>query len=208
MEIIVIFVGLNSRQMYAFITGEIAELNPAYVVMETPGIGYQVLISLHTYSSIKNLPQCRLHLHPVFREDAHTLYGFYTEEEREVFKHLISVSGIGPNTARMILSSLTHDEVLTAIQNEEVNTFNKIKGIGLKSAQRIIIDLRDKAGKGLKGSEISVPGHNTRQQEALSALILLGFHKVQAGKAVEKVMAQSGKDASVEVIIKGCLKIL
>lgn len=194
--------------MYEFISGDIAELNPAYVVVETHGIGYQVHISLYTYSNIKDLISCKLYLQPIIRDDAHLLYGFHSEEEREVFRYLVSVSGIGPNTARVILSSLTHDEVLMAIRNEEVSTFNKIKGIGVKTAQRIIIDLKDKAGKGTKASEFSIPGHNTRQQEALSALILLGFQKNQAGKAVEKVMAQNITNASVENIIKGCLKIL
>ncbi len=194
--------------MYAFITGDLAEVNPAYAVIACGGIGFQVHISLNTYSAIKDLQQCRVFTHLVVREDAHTLFGFFTEEERDVFRHLISVSGIGPNTARMILSSITTEEVIAAIASEQVAVFQRIKGIGLKSAQRIIIDLKDKVGKGLKLQEISVPRHNRPQQEALSALVLLGFNKALAGKALEKAAGKHGPDANVELLIKECLKML
>ena len=194
--------------MYAFISGKLTEVNPAYAVIECNGIGYQVNISLNTYSAIKDLTSCKIFTHQVIREDFHALYGFATDEERDVFRHLIAVSGIGPNTARMILSSLTHDEVVSAIQQDQVAVFQRIKGIGLKSAQRIIIDLKDKIGKTLKPSDISLPKHNTHQQEALSALILLGFNKIQAAKAVDRVVQQLGAEVSVEAIIKECLKIL
>lgn len=194
--------------MYAFISGELAEVNPANAVIECQGIGYLINISLHTFSHIKDLKVCKLYTHQVIREDAHTLYGFSTEEERDVFRHLISVSGIGPNTARMILSSLTCDEVVSAIQQDQVMVFQRIKGIGTKSAQRIIIDLKDKAGKTIRQPDISATKHNTHQQEALSALILLGFQKTQAGKAVEKCARDLGEEASVERIIKECLKVL
>lgn len=194
--------------MYAFISGELVEINPAFVVIDCNGIGYQIHISLNSYSRIKDLTTTRLFTHPVIREDNHTLYGFATEEEREVFRHLISVSGIGPNTARVILSSLTNEEVISAIQQDQVAVFQRIKGIGLKSAQRIIIDLKDKIGKTLKYPDISLTKHNTHQQEALSALILLGFNKAQAAKVVEKVSGNLGSEASVEAIIKECLKIL
>ncbi len=194
--------------MYAFISGDLVEVNPAYVVIQTQGIGYLINISLYTYTHIKDLKSCKLYTHQVIREDAHTLYGFHTEDERDIFRQLISVSGIGPNTARMILSSLSYEEVVSAILQEQVQPFQKIKGIGTKSAQRIIIDLKDKVGKTLKYPDFSVPRHNTHQQEALSALILLGFNKVQAGKAVDKVSGELGPEASVESIIKTCLKIL
>jgi holliday junction DNA helicase RuvA len=194
--------------MYAFITGDLVEVNPAFVVIACGGIGFQIHISLSTYSQVKELQHCRLYTHLIIREDSHALYGFFQEEERDVFRHLISVSGIGPNTARMILSSVSTEEVINAIQNEKVAVFQSIKGIGLKSAQRIIIDLKDKVGKGMKLLEFSVPKHNTHQQEALSALVLLGFNKIQAGKAVEKIAVQMGTEATVEALIKECLKIL
>jgi len=194
--------------MYAFISGEFVEVNPAYAIVQCNGVGYQINISLYTFGKIKDLGSGRLFTHLSVREDADTLYGFSTEEERDIFRHLISVSGIGPNTARVILSSLSFEEVVNAIQREEVITFQKIKGIGVKSAQRIIIDLKDKVGKAFRHSDISVPKHNTHQQEALSALVLLGFNKVQAAKAVEKVADKLGSDATVEMLIKECLKIL
>lgn len=194
--------------MYAFVSGTLAEINPAFAVIACGGIGFQVHITLNTYTAIKDLQECKLYTHHVVREDAHALYGFFTPEEREIFRHLISVSGIGPNTARMILSSVTTEEVIAAIANEQVAVFQRIKGIGLKSAQRIIIDLKDKIGKGLKLQEISLPRYNTYQQEALSALVLLGFNKVQAGKAVEKAAGKMGPEATVESLIKECLKML
>jgi Holliday junction DNA helicase RuvA len=194
--------------MYAFIAGDLVEVNPAYAVLRCQGIGYQIHITLSTFAKIKDLTSCQLFTHLIVREDAHTLFGFSTEEEREMFRHLISVSGIGPNTARMILSSLNHDEVVAAIQQEQVVVFQRIKGIGAKSAQRIIIDLKDKVGKGFKVTDISLPKHNTQSQEALSALILLGFNKVQAGKVLDKVAREQGADAGVEVLIKECLKLL
>ncbi len=194
--------------MYAFISGDIIEVNPAFAVLKCNGIGYQINITLYTYSQIKESSSCLLYTHLVIREDAHTLFGFSTEEEREVFRHLISVSGIGPNTARMILSSITWEEVVVSIQQDNVAAFQRIKGIGTKSAQRIIIDLKDKVGKTWKTVDISLPRHNTHQQEALSALILLGFNKIQAGKAVDKVSAKLDSGTGVEVLIKECLKIL
>jgi holliday junction DNA helicase RuvA len=194
--------------MYAFISGEFVEVNPAYAIVHCNGVGYQINISLYTFGQIKDLRDGRLFTHLIVREDAHTLYGFSSEQERDIFRHLISVSGIGPNTARVILSSLSCEEVVNAIQREDVMMFQKIKGIGVKSAQRIIIDLKDKVGKAFRTSDISVPKHNTHQQEALSALILLGFNKIQAGKAVEKVAERLGSDATVEMLIKECLKIL
>lgn len=194
--------------MYAFISGDIVEVNPAYAVICSNGIGFQINISLNTYTSIKDVSVCQLFTHLIIREDAHTLYGFFTEQERNTFRHLISVGGVGPNTARMILSSLTNDEVNDAILNEDVSVFQKIKGIGLKSAQRIIIDLKDKVGKTFKTGDFSIPKHNTNRQEALSALILLGFNKSQADKALDRISKQLGENAGVEEIIKACLKVL
>lgn len=194
--------------MYEFISGDLVEVNPAYAVIRCNGIGFMAHISLNTFSAVKDTSSCMLFVHQVVREDAHLFYGFATTGEREVFRHLISVSGIGPNTARMILSSLTEGEVVSAIQQGEVSLFQRIKGIGTKTAQRVIIDLKDKVGKGGKGVDISVPLHNTHQVEALSALVLLGFNKGQAGKVVDKISRDLGPDAGVEALIKECLKIL
>jgi holliday junction DNA helicase RuvA len=194
--------------MYEFVAGELVEVSPAHAVVQSHGVGFILHISLHTYSEIKELSTVKLYTHQVIREDAHMLYGFATADEREVFRHLISVSGIGPNTARMILSSVNEGEVVAAIQQGDAIVFQRIKGIGAKSAQRIIIDLKDKVGKMWKGTDISVTRHNTHQQEALSALVLLGFNKAQAAKAVEKFGMELGPGAAVETLIKECLKIL
>ncbi len=194
--------------MYEFISGDLVEVNPAYAVVRCNGIGFMAHISLNTFTAVKDSTSCLLYIHQVVREDAHMFYGFATTGEREVFRHLISVSGIGPNTARMILSSLTEGDVVSAIQQGEVSLFQRIKGIGTKTAQRVIIDLKDKVGKGVRGSDISLPLHNTHQVEALSALVLLGFNKGQAGKVVDKVSRDLGSEAGVEALIKECLKIL
>ncbi len=194
--------------MYDFVSGDLVEVTPAYAVIQCHGVGFMVHISVQTFSQVKDHQTVKLFVHQVVREDAHLLFGFATSEEREVFRHLISVTGIGPNTARMILSSVSDSEVIHAIQNDDVSLFQRIKGIGAKSAQRIIIDLKDKVGKFGKGVDISVPRHNTHQQEALSALVLLGFNKVQAGKAVDKIGKGLGPDTTVEILIKECLKIL
>jgi holliday junction DNA helicase RuvA len=194
--------------MYEFISGDLVEVNPAYAVIRCNGIGYMAHISLNTFTAVKGSGTCVLYVHQVVREDAHLLYGFATAGEREVFRHLISVSGIGPNTARMILSSMTEGEVISAIQQAEVSLFQRIKGIGTKTAQRLIIDLKDKVGKGTRGSDISLPVHNTHQVEALSALVLLGFNKSQAGKVVDRISKDLGPEVGVEVLIKECLKIL
>jgi Holliday junction DNA helicase RuvA len=194
--------------MYAFIEGKIAELNPAGAVIDCQGIGYLVNISLNTYSKMVGKESGRLYTHLVVREDAMVLYGFADVQERTVFQHLISVSGIGPNTARLILSALSPDEVADAIVNEKVKLLQSIKGIGGKSALRIIIDLKDKMQKDSPIREILGSPHNTSKQEALSALVMLGFNKAMAEKAIDQVIKADGVGVSVEHLVKGALKIL
>jgi len=194
--------------MYSFIEGKIIEKNPAYAIIEAGGIGYMVNISLNTFSQIKDKEQFRILTHLVVREDAMTLFGFATVEERELFRHLISVSGIGANTARIILSSLTTIEIVEAITNSDVTLLQSIKGIGAKSAQRIIVDLKDKLGKDKNIAEIFETSHNTLKEEALSGLLILGFTKSAAVKALDKILKTKSSTATVEELIKDALKIL
>lgn len=194
--------------MYAFIEGKISEINPATVVIDCQGIGYDISISVNTYSQIKDLATCRLLTHLAVREDAMVLYGFARENERILFRHLISVSGVGAGTARLILSSLTPDEVTEAIVNGKVPVLQRVKGIGGKTAQRIIIDLKDKLGKDSGLRDILGSPHNTRKEEALSALSMLGFNKALAEKTIEKILKEDGTAITVEQLIKSALKIL
>lgn len=193
--------------MYDYITGKLTELTPTYLIAENNGIGYVMHISLNTYSKLELNAQARIYAHLQIKEDAHTLYGFYDAKEREVFRILISVSGVGANTARMILSSLTAEEVANAISKENVRALQNIKGIGAKTAQRMIVELKDKMIK-IAGSEQNLlPQYNTSADEALSALVMLGFQK----GAAEKVLGQISRDnklASVEEYIKLALKML
>lgn len=194
--------------MYSFIEGKIASINPATAVIACQGIGYNIHISLNTFTKIKDAETCKLYTHLIVREDALQLYGFAEMIERNVFQQLISVSGIGPNTARLILSSLSASEVADAIATENVKLLQSIKGIGSKSASRMIIDLKDKILKEIPAGEILPISHNTGKQEALSALIMLGFNKVQADKALEQVIRQEGNALAVDKMIKSALKIL
>jgi len=194
--------------MYSFIEGKIAELNPTTVVLSCQGIGYSINISLNTYTQIQGKESCRLHTHLVVREDALILYGFADTGEKHVFQQLISVSGVGPNTARLILSSLTSAEVAEAIASENVKLLQSIKGIGGKSALRIIIDLKDKIMKDLPASENLMSTHNTSKHEALSALVMLGFNRPIADKALDQVIKASEGKLPVDQLIKNALKIL
>lgn len=193
--------------MYAFLEGKIAELNPAGIVIDCHGVGYQVNISLNTYSKLNGKESCRLYTHLVVREDAMILFGFADETERSVFQQLISVSGIGPNTARLILSALTSDEVIDAIVTENVRILQSVKGIGGKSALRLIVDLKGKLSRENVTKEIFGTKHNTGKAEALSALIMLGFNKVAAEKALDSILKNEGT-LPVEQLIKNALKIL
>lgn len=192
--------------MITHIEGPIIEKNPAYVVIDCNGVGYLLNISLHTYSSIGDLKRGRFFTHLSIKEDAHTLYGFFDEDERSLFRHLISVSGVGASTARLILSSLSPTEVQQAIVDGNVALLQKIKGIGSKSAQRIVVDLRDKfQKKGLTTSNIFVQ-NNTVREEALTALQVLGFNKAAAEKTIDTVLKKETGSLSVEELIKQVLK--
>ncbi len=188
--------------MIEFIKGRMTEKNPAYVVIDCQGVGYFLHISLNTFSQIGNDETVMLYAHQVIREDAHLLFGFKSKEERTVFRSLLSVSGVGASTARMVLSSMSADEVQTAIASGNVNAFQKIKGIGAKTAQRIIVDLSGKIEKIELGG--SAPGGLIRQ-EALAALVTLGFDKSASEKAIDKVIA-TDNNLPVEQLIKLALK--
>lgn len=193
--------------MIAQIKGKLIEKTPTYVVIDCNGVGYQLNISLNTFSKIGNDENCLLLTHYVVREDAHLLYGFKEKSERELFRQLISVSGVGSSTAMMILSSLSPEETKIAIISGNVNVLKSVKGIGLKTAERIIIDLRDKVGKS-DGTEIfSSFANNTIKDEALSALVMLGFSKLPADKALTKIMMENS-NLTVEELIKRTLKSL
>ncbi|HEY4789179.1 MAG TPA: Holliday junction branch migration protein RuvA [Bacteroidales bacterium] len=197
--------------MYEFIEGKVIELTPAYVIIQSGGIGYFINISLNTYSQIfdyqKNNSQTplKLFLHFAVREDAHLFFGFFNIKEREIFRLLITVSGIGANTARMMLSSLNPMELQKAISEGNVNVLKGVKGIGLKTAQRVIVDLKDKIGLGGTVDEKFLLSNNTTKEEALSALITLGFAKSAVDKLLDKLLAAK-PDMTVEELIKQTFK--
>ena len=193
--------------MITQIKGKLVEKNPTYAVVDCNGVGYLLHISLNTYSALPDDENVLLYSYLSIREDAHTLFGFINKMEREVFKLLISVSGIGPNTARTMLSSMTSEDIQQAIASENVKAIQSIKGIGVKTAQRVILDLKDKILKTFDLDEISIPQSNTNKEEALSALEVLGFVRRQAEKVVDKVLTQD-PTLSVENIIKLALKNL
>ncbi|MCK5442411.1 MAG: Holliday junction branch migration protein RuvA [Maribacter sp.] len=193
--------------MITHLKGKLVEKNPTYVVIECAGIGYFVNISLNTFSSIKDEENISLFTHLQIKEDSHTLFGFAERSEREIFRLLLSVSGIGSSTARTMLSSLSPAQIRDAIASGDVPTIQGIKGIGAKTAQRVILDLRDKILKVYDIDEVSVNSNNTNKEEALSALEVLGFVRRQAEKAVDKVLSQD-TSLSVEDIIKRALKNL
>ena len=194
--------------MYAYIDGKLTFKCPAYVIIETGGVGYHIHISLNTYSALKDLERCKLYVCQIVKEDSHTLFGFADEGEKRLFLHLISVNGIGPNTARMMLSSISPVEIQEAIIKGDVDQIKRIKGIGPKSAQRLIIELQDKLKKDGPDTLISVPKNNTSKDEALSALVMLGFVKNVAEKAVDSAVKSSTNPLTVEEIIKIALKTL
>ena len=193
--------------MFEYIEGKIIEKSLAHVVIETGGIGYFINITVNTYSKLPDTGEKRIYLHQVVREDAHILFGFADREERIMFRSLLSVSGIGANTARVILSSLTPSEVTSAIFEGNTLTFQNVKGIGLKTAQRIIVDLKDKVGKSGKTDELFMPERNTIREEALSALIALGFAKNQAEKVIGSIMIKNPL-FTIEEVVKQALKML
>ena len=193
--------------MITHIQGKLVEKNPTDVVIDCNGVGYLLNISLHTYSQIPDQEHLKLYAHLIVREDSHTLYGFSSVSEREIFKLLLSVSGIGASTARTMLSSLTPQQVKEGIALGDVALIQSIKGIGAKTAARVILDLKDKVLKVYDIDEVSFNRNNTNKDEALSALEVLGFVKKQAERVVDKIMIAQ-PDASVETIIKQALKNL
>jgi len=190
--------------MISHINGKLVEKTPTYVVIDCNGVGYKLNISLQTYTSITT-ENCKLLTHLAVKEDSHTLFGFFTEDERLLFRHLISVSGVGPSTARMILSTYTADEITHFIITADVSSIQNVKGIGGKTAQRIIIDLKDKVGKGKETSDLLFTQDNTIKDEALSALLALGFTKKMAEKKIEHVLKNNPKEISVEDLVKKSL---
>ncbi|WP_282031311.1 Holliday junction branch migration protein RuvA [Winogradskyella eximia] len=193
--------------MITHIEGKLVEKNPTDVVIDCNGVGYFINISLHTYSQIPDKEHLRLYTYLQVREDSQSLYGFSSKTEREIFKLLISVSGIGANIARTMLSSLTPDQVKEGIAGGDVDLIQSVKGIGAKTAQRVIIDLKDKVLKVYGIDELSLIPNNTHKEEALSALDVLGFNKKQSEKVVDRIL-QVQPDALVEQIIKEALKNL
>lgn len=191
--------------MFDYLRGTITELNPAMAIMECAGVGYALNISIQTYGQLMEGEQRLLYVHPIYREDTQQLFGFADKAERKIFQLLLSVSGIGPNTGRLILSSLTASDVSTAIQSGDVMKFKAVKGVGAKTAQRLIVDLRDKVGIG----DIEIPGGpaSDPSSEALEALVVLGYNRNAAQKAIQKVR-RDHPDADVETLIKNALQNL
>ena len=193
--------------MYEYIKGNLIEKNPAYVILEANDIGYMINISLNTFTKIKDLDHTKIFVHFYVREDAQILYGFADQTERELFRYLLSVSGVGASTARLILSSLTTEEIYDAITTGKAAVLQSVKGIGGKTAQRIVIDLKDKLSRAEITLEKVDYSHNTLKDEALSGLLILGFSKGSATKAVDRILKQGSVD-TVESLIKEALKIL
>ena len=193
--------------MITQLQGRLIEKNPTYVVIDCSGVGYEVNISLHTYGQIGLDENIRLHTHLQIREDAHTLYGFYQPMERSIFRLLISISGIGANIARTMLSSMTPTEIQQAIVHEDLAAIKAVKGIGLKTAQRVLIELKDKIQNVAGMDEIPALKSNTIKEETLSALEILGYPRRQAEKVIDNII-QSAPESSVEELIKQALNKL
>lgn len=193
--------------MINYLQGKLAEKSPTQIVVDCHGVGYEVNISLYTYGQLPQDEAIKIFTYLQVREDAQVLYGFMDKTEREVFTKLLSVSGIGASTARMMFSSLSPDEVIDAIASGDVETIKSVKGIGLKTAQRVIVDLKDKISKIEQSSEVLPLQNNTNKNEALSALVTLGYSKKQAENSVNKIL-KINPEASIEDIIKTALKNL
>ena len=193
--------------MIEYIKGEITEVTPTYAVVENNGIGYFVNISLYTYTELQNSRSSMLYIYESIREDAHVLYGFIDKHERELFLLLISVSGVGPNSARMIQSSLSPSELENSIATSNVNSLKSVKGIGAKTAQRIIVDLKDKIKAPSDSLSIQIPANNEIFDEALAALVMLGFSQQASQKVLKKLLSTS-QSLNVEDVIKKALKMM
>ena len=198
--------------MIAYIEGKLTHKDPTYIIVDVQGVGYQIRISLYTYSQIKDLERTKVHTFLHIKEDAHTLFGFAELLEKEMFLHLTSISGIGPGTALVMLSSLNPKEVKDAIVNEDVKTIQGVKGIGLKTAQRVILELKDKMKKDYIPSSTDSKqnfsiSHNSIRSEALTALITLGFTKSIAEKNLDLILKSSSNPLTLEDLIKQALKM-
>ena len=193
--------------MITHLKGKLVEKNPTYLVVDVNGVGYWLNISLNTFSELPDEEAVFLYTYLSVKEDSHTLFGFISKIEREIFKLLISVSGVGPSIARTMLSSMTTDEIQQAIASSDVALIQSVKGIGAKTAQRVLIDLKDKILKTFAIDEVSVSVSNTNKNEALTALEVLGFNKKLSEKVIDKIL-QKDKTLSVEGIIKTALKNL
>jgi len=194
--------------MIGYIKGTLTYKSPVYVLLECGGMGYQIFISLNTFSKIQHLVQCQLFTYLHVTESSHTLYGFADDLEKAMFTQLISVSGVGPATARVALSSMSPEELQKAIVQENERAIQSIKGIGPKSAKRLILELKDKLAKGIDVTKITGAKDNTHREEALSALVALGFNKAHAEKAVDHLLHSGETIAGVEELIKKALKLL
>ncbi|MDZ7777274.1 MAG: Holliday junction branch migration protein RuvA [Bacteroidales bacterium] len=199
--------------MYNYIEGKIVEKNPAFVVLEVHGIGYGLNISLNTYTRLEKSEKAKLYTHVAFKVENTNpvgidIFGFFDEKERTLFRYLISVSRVGNSTAMMMLSAMPPDEIYQAITGEDIKRLQTVKGIGAKAAQRIIMELKDKLDKDFPVSDNLSASYNLNKEEALSGLVMLGFNKVQVGKALDKIISKGGENMSVEQLIKEALKIL
>ncbi len=195
--------------MISFIRGTLVEKNPTFALVDCGGVGYMIHISLQTYEKLPSVNQpCKLLTHLIIREDAHLLFGFHEHKERTLFQQLISVSGIGANTARMMLSAMSSSELIAAILNDNSKMLQAIKGIGAKTAQRVVIELKDKVDKEVSPMDKILTAHNTNKDEALLALVSLGFPKNNAEIALNKIVKSEGADVTVEGFIKKALQIL
>lgn len=198
--------------MIAYLDGKLAYKDPTYVIIDVSGVGYQVKISLQTYAAVHNTGErCKLHTLLIVREDSHTLFGFYDSAEKELFEDLISVSGIGPSTAIIMLSSLSSGEIKHALMSEDVKTIQSIKGIGLKTAQRAIIELKDKLKKeALLGGGVTpnifAPANSVLRNEALTALVTLGIPRAAAEKSIDTILKREGNEITLEQLIKLALR--
>ncbi len=195
--------------MFAYLKGKLAHKDPTFVILDINGVGYEVKISLNTFSKIKDQENIQLFTHFHVKEDAQILFGFADIYEKQTFLHLVSISGVGPSTGLMVLSSLTPQEVEQAILSEDVGTIQGVKGIGTKTAQRIILELKDKVGKDNSGGDLlnlPISRQNTTRNEALAALVTLGINKAAAQKSVDKILKGSSSDISLEDLIKLALK--
>lgn len=192
--------------MYEFIKGQISDISPSFVVIETHQIGYFVSISINTYEKIKEQKEVKLYIHEVVKEDSYDFFGFADKSERHIFRQLITVSGIGANTARLMLSSLSPEKIVEAIATEDVKTLKNIKGIGIKTAQRIIVDLKDKISNAkLSDTVPSIEQGSVVKEEAVSALIMLGFNKKNTEEVVDKII-RATPGLSIEQLVKNAIK--